>query len=141
LATPADRRIALQAGIYLASVLANEFTEATTDIYLQALFEIGLVLFGITILGEPSRATALCGPLPQLSNTRGAIACIGTSTTTQRGANSKARWRRDRLCFAVLVITRWVWFSFILSSTGPARELGFFHKIAGAGWSRLAVAW
>src|SRR4029434_8682196 len=32
------------------SVLANEFTEATTDIYLQALFEIGLVLFGITIL-------------------------------------------------------------------------------------------
>jgi phosphate transport system permease protein len=34
----------------LASVLANEFTEATTDIYLQALFEIGLVLFGITIV-------------------------------------------------------------------------------------------
>src|SRR5881398_624445 len=34
----------------LASVLANEFTEATTDIYLQALFEIGLVLLGITIL-------------------------------------------------------------------------------------------
>jgi phosphate transport system permease protein len=37
-------------GYTLASVLANEFTEATTDIYLQALFEIGLVLFGITIL-------------------------------------------------------------------------------------------
>ena len=40
----------LQPGYTLASVLANEFTEATTDIYLQALFEIGLVLFGITIL-------------------------------------------------------------------------------------------
>jgi phosphate transport system permease protein len=39
-----------QPGYTLASVLANEFTEATTDIYLQALFEIGLVLFGITIL-------------------------------------------------------------------------------------------
>jgi phosphate transport system permease protein len=38
-----------QPGYTLASVLANEFTEATTDIYLQALFEIGLVLFGITI--------------------------------------------------------------------------------------------
>src|SRR5436190_17414274 len=37
-------------GYTLASVIANEFTEATTDIYLQALFEIGLVLFGITIL-------------------------------------------------------------------------------------------
>src|SRR3954466_14548783 len=37
-------------GYTLASVLANEFTEATTDIYLQALFEIGLVLFGTTIL-------------------------------------------------------------------------------------------
>ena len=37
-------------GYTLASVLANEFTEATTDLYLQALFEIGLVLFGITIL-------------------------------------------------------------------------------------------
>jgi phosphate transport system permease protein len=36
----------------LASVIANEFTEATTDIYLQSLFEIGLVLFGITILAN-----------------------------------------------------------------------------------------
>src|SRR5436305_5244925 len=39
-----------QPGYTLASVLANEFTEATTDIYLQALFEIGLVVSGITIL-------------------------------------------------------------------------------------------
>ena len=37
-------------GYTLASVVANEFTEATTDIYLGALFEIGLVLFGITIV-------------------------------------------------------------------------------------------
>src|SRR5437016_12530866 len=37
-------------GYTLASVIANEFTEATTDLYLQALFEIGLVLFGLTIL-------------------------------------------------------------------------------------------
>ncbi len=39
-------------GYTLASVIANEFTEATTDVYLQALFEIGLVLFGITILAN-----------------------------------------------------------------------------------------
>ena len=34
----------------LASVVANEFTEATTDLYLSALFEIGLVLFAVAIL-------------------------------------------------------------------------------------------
>src|SRR5437764_9870130 len=34
----------------MASVVANEFTEATTDIYLSALFEIGLVLLAVTVL-------------------------------------------------------------------------------------------
>jgi len=40
----------LTPGYTLASVIANEFSEATTDLYLSALFEIGLVLFGVTIL-------------------------------------------------------------------------------------------
>ncbi len=40
----------LAPGYTLASVIANEFTEATTDLYLSALFEIGLVLFGVTIV-------------------------------------------------------------------------------------------
>jgi phosphate transport system permease protein len=31
-------------------VLANEFTEADTELYLNALIEIGLVLFVITLL-------------------------------------------------------------------------------------------
>ena len=34
----------------MAAVLANEFTEATGDLYLHALIEIGLVLFGVTLL-------------------------------------------------------------------------------------------
>ena len=34
----------------MASVLANEFTEATSDIYLSALIELALVLFVITII-------------------------------------------------------------------------------------------
>src|SRR5947207_15690089 len=34
----------------MAAVLANEFTEATDDLYLSALVEIGLVLFVITLL-------------------------------------------------------------------------------------------
>lgn len=37
-------------GYTLASVVANEFTEATTDMYLNALFELGLVLLGVTVL-------------------------------------------------------------------------------------------
>jgi phosphate transport system permease protein len=37
-------------GYTLASVVANEFTEATTDLYLSALFDIGLVLLGVTLL-------------------------------------------------------------------------------------------
>ncbi len=37
-------------GYTLASVIANEFTEATTDLYLNALFELGLVLMGLTIV-------------------------------------------------------------------------------------------
>jgi phosphate transport system permease protein len=37
-------------GYTLASVVANEFSEATTDTYLSALFEIGLVLLGVTVL-------------------------------------------------------------------------------------------
>jgi phosphate transport system permease protein len=37
-------------GYTLASVVANEFTEATTDMYLHALFEVGLVLLGVTVV-------------------------------------------------------------------------------------------
>jgi phosphate transport system permease protein len=37
-------------GYTLASVVANEFTEATTDLYLSAIFEIGLVLLAITLV-------------------------------------------------------------------------------------------
>src|SRR3989449_5942756 len=48
--TPQIAASLFKPGYTLASVLANEFTEATSDMYLQALFEIGLVLFGITIL-------------------------------------------------------------------------------------------
>jgi phosphate transport system permease protein len=48
--TPQIAASLFKPGYTLASVIANEFTEATTDVYLEALFEIGLVLFGVTIL-------------------------------------------------------------------------------------------
>lgn len=40
----------LAPGYTLASVIANEFTEATGDLYLSALIEIGLALFLVTIV-------------------------------------------------------------------------------------------
>jgi phosphate transport system permease protein len=37
-------------GASLASTVANEFSEATGDVYYSALFELGLVLLGVTLL-------------------------------------------------------------------------------------------
>ena len=37
-------------GYTMAAVIANEFTEATSDFYVQTLIQIGLVLFAITII-------------------------------------------------------------------------------------------
>jgi len=39
----------LQPAYTMAAALANEFSEATTNLYLSALFEVGLLLFVITI--------------------------------------------------------------------------------------------
>ena len=40
----------LAPGYTIAAVIANEFTEATGDVYLSALVELGLVLFGLTMV-------------------------------------------------------------------------------------------
>ena len=40
----------LSPGATMASIIANEFTEATEALYLSALIEIALVLFAITIV-------------------------------------------------------------------------------------------
>ena len=48
--TPQIKASLFAPGYTLASVIANEFAEATSDEYLQALFLIGLVLFIVTIL-------------------------------------------------------------------------------------------
>jgi phosphate transport system permease protein len=37
-------------GYTIAAVIANEFAEATDDLYLAALLEIGLLLFLVTLL-------------------------------------------------------------------------------------------
>ncbi|MBI4258837.1 MAG: phosphate ABC transporter permease subunit PstC [Thaumarchaeota archaeon] len=39
-----------QPGYTMAAIIANEFTEATEDIYLSALIEVGLVLFAVALV-------------------------------------------------------------------------------------------
>jgi phosphate transport system permease protein len=48
--TPQIAKSLLAPGYSMASVIANEFAEATGDLYLSALMEIGLALFIVTII-------------------------------------------------------------------------------------------
>lgn len=48
--TPQIKASLLAPGYSIAAVIANEFTEATGDLYPSALIELGLVLFGVTFL-------------------------------------------------------------------------------------------
>ena len=70
--TPQIAKSLFAPGYTMASVLANEFSEATGDVYLSALVEIGLALFVVTIIvnalaqllvwtvtrGQPARGNA-----------------------------------------------------------------------------------
>ena len=48
--TPQMSKSLFAPGYTMASVIANEFTEATGDLYLSALVEIGLALFIVTLI-------------------------------------------------------------------------------------------
>ncbi len=48
--TPKLESSLLAPGYSIAAVIANEFTEATSDLYIHALIELGLVLFALTII-------------------------------------------------------------------------------------------
>ena len=48
--TPQIKASLLAPGYSIAAVIANEFAEATSDLYLQSLVELGLVLFAITVV-------------------------------------------------------------------------------------------
>jgi phosphate transport system permease protein len=48
--TPQIASSLLAPGYSIAAVIANEFAEATGDMYVSALIFLGLVLFGLTIV-------------------------------------------------------------------------------------------
>jgi phosphate transport system permease protein len=48
-------------GYSIAAVIANEFSEATSDVYISALIELGLVLFCITIIVNAAARLLILG--------------------------------------------------------------------------------
>jgi phosphate transport system permease protein len=48
--TPQIKASLFAPGYSIAAVIANEFTEATNDLYVNSLIELGLVLFALTIV-------------------------------------------------------------------------------------------
>ena len=48
--SPRIKASLLAPGYSIAAIIANEFTEATGDLYLSALIELALVLFGVTFI-------------------------------------------------------------------------------------------
>jgi phosphate transport system permease protein len=56
-------------GYSMAAVIANEFTEATGDLYLSALIEIGLVLFALTMVVNGAARLLILATSPKGSRT------------------------------------------------------------------------
>ncbi len=67
----------LSPGYTIAAIIANEFTEATGDIYLSALVELGLVLFALTMVLN-------------------AAAQLLIIATTRKGSNGRIKWIESR---------------------------------------------
>ena len=93
-------------GYTLASVIANEFTEATTDLYLESLFEIGLVLFGDHDPGQSACPASFEGNGDKHDHPGRAIITWAKDRTNIPGAKLRARWRATiAFVSAVLVIS------------------------------------
>ena len=115
--TPQIAASLFKPGYTLASVIANEFTEATTDIYLGALFEIGLVLFGITILVNLLAQLLLRTIRDNIVNTRRAIAMRSKRTDNHT-------WRKIKSALAST--TAFVSAVLVIAPLG----LVFFHLLS-----------
>ena len=118
----------LHPGYTMASVIANEFTEATFDLYLHALIEIGLILSIITLLinviarlliwrvGGKQTGEALMNKIsPRLRSRRKAVNFLMLSLTG---------------IATLLVVTPLVWILlYIIHEGAPAINLKFFTQL------------
>ena len=128
--TPQIAASLFQPGYTLASVIANEFTEATTDLYLQALFEIGLVLFGITVLANLLAQLLLRTMGAQMTSARSPMRMRATCRQSPLAQIQK----RGRVRFVLpvplcLSLRRSAWFFSICSRAARSRSTGLFHQL------------
>ena len=122
--TPTISASLFSPGYSIAAVIANEFTEATGDLYLQSLIELGLVLFLLTFI--------LNG-----------LARILIVATSQRGSgmprmNARLRWRKfvsnfmltmTGVCAVVAVAVLFFILGYLVYHGGTSINWNFFTKL------------
>ena len=91
-----DRALVLRPGSTMASVIANEFSEASSELYVQVLVEIGLVLLAVTMLVNISSPACWCGASATAGG--GALSHVAPEPSHRespggRGRRRAARWR------------------------------------------------
>ena len=84
----------------MAAVIANEFTEATGNIYLSALVEIGLVLFVMTLIINALSRTA------DLVDGATADVAVFCAPALRKARMMRDRWRRGAFAYRPHLLRR-----------------------------------
>ena len=112
-------------GYSIAAVIANEFTEATGDLYLQSLIELGLVLFLLTFILNGTGAAADCG-----DNAKGkrkgqpmSVAAPLAEICQQFHAD------HDRVCAFVSVASLFLILGYLVFNGGTSINWAFFTQL------------
>ena len=124
----------------MAAVLANEFTEAADELYLDALIEVGLVLFVITLFVNAG-SRILIWRMNRTATVRTAPPVVAAPVGRHRMKNDAVRRLISKvitsLCaFAVLVaLVPLALILFLVITQGIlSLNLDFFSQHAGTGW-------
>ena len=120
----------LHPGYTMASIIANEFTEATFDLYLHALIEIGLVLFVITLLINLA-ARFLIWRVATAQPCGGAQddAALRTAASSWRKSTSAVMLGLTGL-FTLLVVAPLIWIlAYVVQQGLPALSPQFFTQL------------
>ncbi len=124
--TPTISASLFSPGYSIAAVIANEFTEATGDLYLQALIELGLVLFLLTFI-----LNGLARILIVATSQRG-----GGGTDARMSA--RLRWRKfvsgfmltmTGVCALVAVAVLFFILGYLVYHGGTSINWNFFTKL------------
>jgi phosphate transport system permease protein len=149
----------LHPGYTLASIIANEFTEATYDLYLNALIEIGLILFVLTLLvnvlarllirrvttqrnGEANTSPSSAKSVPEIEENSTLSTGVSNQLHTAGAHPSKSlariRVRKGVNIFmlaatglsALIIVVPLIWILvFVMMKGAPSLSIGFFTQL------------